>query len=53
LPLVEGQAAWREYLALANSTGRGHAAMLEFVRDDSPEMLLQDAATLKDLIAST
>ena len=52
LPLAEGQVDWREYLALANSTGRGHAAMLEFVRDDSPERFLQDAATLKDLIAS-
>lgn len=47
LALAEGRADWLEYLKAAGSTGRDHYVMLEFVRDDSPDAMLQDAATLR------
>lgn len=47
LALAEGRAEWLEYLKITASTGRDHYVMLEFVRDDSPQAMLQDAATLR------
>ena len=46
-PLAEGRAAWREYLAIAGSSGRPCPALLEFVRDDDVAALFEDAATLR------
>ncbi|MFC1452993.1 sugar phosphate isomerase/epimerase, partial [Verrucomicrobiota bacterium] len=45
-PLAEGEQVWHEYLRLAASTGRDCWALIEFVREDSPEQLLEDARTL-------
>ncbi len=49
-PLAEGRQEWLDYLRAAASTGREHFAMLEFVREDTPEQFLEDAATLKSWI---
>lgn len=46
-PLEDGITKWRQYLNIANSKNKTIDAMLEFVKDDSPEQFLQDAATLK------
>lgn len=46
LPLAEGADRWKRYLRLAQSSGRDHFAELEFVRNESPEAFLEDAATL-------
>ncbi|PAZ00911.1 MAG: hypothetical protein CAK90_02960 [Spartobacteria bacterium AMD-G4] len=45
-PLVDGTDCWRRYLTCAVSTGRRISALLEFVREDSPENFPQDAGTL-------
>ncbi len=47
LPLSSGADRWKQYLEAIRSTGRDHYAMLEFVRDDSPKAMLEDAETLK------
>jgi hypothetical protein len=47
-PLEEGEAAWREYLALAQ--GSANWALLEFVENDEPENFKRDAETLKSLL---
>lgn len=52
LPLKDGAKPWRRRLDLAGSTGRDHYALLEFVRDDSPEAFLEDARTLKSWLTS-
>lgn len=46
-PLAEGATPWRTFLAAAATAGQPRWALLEFVRDDSPEQLLADAATLR------
>lgn len=46
-PLAEGRETWMPFLRLAASTGRDHWAMLEFVKDDSPEQMVADAETLR------
>lgn len=48
--LAEGAQAWKHYLPVIDSTGRDHAVMLEFVKDDSPDIFLEDAATLRSWI---
>ncbi len=45
--LHEGEREWQRYLWLVARTGREHWLLLEFVRGDSPEALLEDASTLK------
>ncbi len=49
--LSDGREPWRRYLSLLRSTGRDHWALLEFVKDGSPESFRRDAATLVDLIS--
>lgn len=49
-PLADGADRWREYFDLAKTTGRDHFALLEFVRDDSAEQFLEDAAVLRGLV---
>jgi sugar phosphate isomerase/epimerase len=51
LPLRDGEAVWRERLHVARTCGRNVAALLEFVRDDSPEQFMEDAAVLKSMIS--
>jgi 3-dehydroshikimate dehydratase len=46
LPLAEGEAAWMRYLPVIASTGRDGYAEIEFVHDDAPASLREDAATL-------
>ncbi len=52
LPLADGKDEWQGYLEMARSTGRDHWALLEFVRDDSPEALFEDAHVLTGLLRS-
>jgi len=44
--LEAGTERWKPYLEALRSTGRDHHLLLEFVKDDSPENFLADAATL-------
>lgn len=46
LPLKDGAEAWRQYLDLAGTAGGDRYALLEFVRDDSPDAFLEDAQSL-------
>ena len=46
-PLADGESVWSAYLEKINTSGRNHFAMLEFVKDDDPANVLQDAKTLK------
>ena len=48
-PLEEGKEEWKQYLEVAAAAPGEHSAMLEFVRDDSPEAFLEDAKTLRRL----
>ena len=49
LPLRDGRDEWRRYLdALASSSDVRRYAMLEFVKGDSTEQLLEDAAELRE-----
>lgn len=50
-PLAEGAAVWQRYLRTAATTGRDHFAMLEFVRNDDPAVLAEDAAALIQVLA--
>lgn len=50
-PLAEGAALWPAYLRQAAQDGRERCALLEFVRGDSPEQFLQDAAALNGWLA--
>lgn len=52
LPLADGFEEWRRYVDIIHGTGRDHYAMMEFVRDDSPEQFHADAETLKELLQS-
>jgi hypothetical protein len=47
LPLAEGEPRWRRYLEELHHLGGRRHLLLEFVRDDSPQQLLDDAQTLK------
>jgi sugar phosphate isomerase/epimerase len=51
LPLRDGIGDWQNYFGYANTLAGNRYAMLEFVKDDSPEQLLEDAATLKSLLS--
>jgi len=45
--LAGGEEQWRRYLEVVNGTGRDHFALLEFVRENSPDQFREDAATLR------
>jgi len=51
LLLVQGEEAWGRYLDRIAATGREHWAMIEFVREDSPQVFLEDAQALKIFLA--
>ncbi len=50
-PLAEGTATWRKYLELIFPMPGEHFAMIEFVKEDSPEAFLEDAGTLREWVA--
>ena len=50
-PLAEGKRGWTEYLAALKNLNRRIAVLLEFVKDDSVEAYLADAAELKQWLA--
>jgi len=52
LALADGEDAWASYLKIAQSTGRDMDALIEFVRDDTPEQFLADARALKSWLKS-
>lgn len=49
--LAEGEGAWRSYFEAIQGAGCECVALLEFVRDDDPAAFMEDAATLKSLLA--
>ena len=50
LPLSEGKNRWRGYLEFVKRLPDTRCAYLEFVREDSVEQFLADAAVLKELL---
>jgi len=53
LPLAEGEASWRRYLSRIDQIAGDRYALLEFVREDSPDAFLRDAETLKRWLDET
>ncbi len=49
-PLADGMDRWDKYFQTVSISGRNHFALLEFVKDDSPEQVIADAGTLRKLI---
>jgi hypothetical protein len=52
VPDTEGAAFWNRAIAMLRGSGRDHALMLEFVRDDSVEAFREDAKALLSFLAS-
>ncbi|MCE0499145.1 MAG: sugar phosphate isomerase/epimerase [Methylacidiphilales bacterium] len=52
-PLIEGRERWGYYLEILQGMGKTVPCLLEFVRDDSTEQFLQDAATLRDWLGKS
>lgn len=50
LPLEYGTSQWLEYLRLLHGGDRDYGLLLEFVKDDSVDQLIEDARTLRRLI---
>lgn len=50
-PLAAGVSSWRQYMATISALPTDRFALLEFVKDDSPDQFLADALTLKQLLA--
>ncbi len=51
--LAEGREDWQTYLDKIESSGRDHAVILEFVKDESTRFFLQEAETLRGWTRST
>ncbi|MGE9291558.1 MAG: sugar phosphate isomerase/epimerase family protein, partial [Puniceicoccales bacterium] len=51
-PLSEGIMQWTEYLKRIRKAGGERYITLEFVKDDSPDQLREDAKTLNHLLHS-
>jgi len=51
-PLADGAVRWEQFLAAVSTTGRDHVALLEFVKNDTPAQVMEDAACLLALAAS-
>lgn len=49
-PLSKGRDDWKKYLDMLRSTNRDHFCIMEFVKDDDPDVFLEDAKTLKELL---
>lgn len=52
LPLAARSDLWAEVFSRVAGTGRTHPVLLEFVRDDDPGALAEDAAVLHELVGS-
>jgi hypothetical protein len=50
LPLEEGAAEWKRFLSVPLPAGE-HYALMEFVRNDSPEQFMKDAVVLKNWVS--
>ncbi len=50
-PLDQGESEWKQYLARIRKAAGDRYVMIEFVKDDSPEAFLRDAATLRKWLA--
>ena len=50
-PLIDGEAAWKTYIDVIRSSGKQVDFLLEFVKDDSTDQFVTDAATLKRWLA--
>lgn len=50
MPLAAMPDAWRQIFEKIDGAGKSAYALLEFVRDDSPEQFIEDAATLKQWV---
>lgn len=50
-PLEQGESEWKQYLARIRKAAGDRYVMIEFVKDDSPEAFLRDAATLRKWLA--
>jgi sugar phosphate isomerase/epimerase len=51
-PLADGAEEWTRYLSVPLAEELPHYALMEFVRDDRPEQLVEDAAVLRRLVDS-
>jgi 3-dehydroshikimate dehydratase len=49
-PLLDGVHAWQNYLNIVQAVEGDRYIILEFVKDDAPEQLLEDAKALKNLL---
>jgi 3-dehydroshikimate dehydratase len=48
--LADGAERWKAYIDVLKRNGKQCPLLLEFVRDDDPEQLIRDAATLREWI---
>lgn len=51
-PLADGRDRWKAYLDVLRESGRDHDCLLEFVKGDRPEQLVDDARTLRGMIGA-
>ena len=51
LPLEQGESKWKQYLDHIRKAPGDRYVMIEFVKDDSPQAFLSDAATLRKWLA--
>ena len=51
LPIAEHANDWKEYFTIASRLPSDRYAMIEFVKDDSPEQFIEDAESLMQLLA--
>ncbi len=51
LPLEQGESKWKQYLGRIRKVAGDRYVMIEFVKDDSPQAFLSDAATLRKWLA--
>jgi sugar phosphate isomerase/epimerase len=47
LALAEGENEWKSYLQIISSKSADHFILIEFVKNDDPEIFLKDAETLR------
>jgi 3-dehydroshikimate dehydratase len=52
-PLASGLDRWGKYIDVIRRSGRDHFALLEFVKDDSPEQVIEDGKTLRKFLTRT
>ena len=50
-PMADGRERWEAYVAELKASSKNVDLLLEFVRDDDPLMLEEDARTLQDILA--